>query len=118
MTQFIVFSRCVLVGAASAGAVGFAAFPLRFFTRGGAVFYAFFDFLTFLVLTTLFMFCSAFFDFGSPRGYMAAGAVVGIIIYRKSFQISLDFCSDKVYNGIWKRLNQRKIHAQKPYGIK
>lgn len=108
MTQFIIFSRCFLAGALSAAAVGAAAFPLKFFIRGNAVFYAIFDFLTFLVLTALFMFSSALFDFGPLRGYMIAGAVIGIIIYRKSFQISLDFCSDKVYNNIRKILSGRK----------
>lgn len=108
MTQLIIFSRCVLIGAASAAAVSLATFFPRFFIRGSAMFYAFFDFFTFLLTAALFAFCSALLDFGSPRGYMIVGAVTGIIIYRKSFQISLDFCSDKVYNSIRNRLNERK----------
>lgn len=112
MSQFIIFIRCAFVGIASASAAGAALFPFRMMSKGRAA-EIFTDALTFLLLAATFALSSVFFDFGHTRAYMAAGCIMGALIYKKSFGITLDFCAKRVYNGIRKRIFGRKADIRR-----
>lgn len=109
MTQFITFCRCAFAGLAAGLACGIIFTPCRFFKWGrGRASAAVCDFFTFALLFLLFCAFSVLFDFGGLRGYMLFGCLSGVIIYRKSFKILLDFCADMVYNNIRDRILKRK----------
>jgi len=108
MTQFITFIRCALLGIISAGISGIVLFPIFSLKGKRPVFMAVGDALTFFLLPLMFIVCSVLCDFGGLRGYMIAGMLFGIVIYKKSFQISLDFCSRTVYNNIREIIKNRK----------
>jgi len=110
MTQLFIFARCAFAGFC-AGATGGAIYSfLRVFKWGRSLaLTALFDFLTFASALFLFCFFSTAFDFGAIRGYMIAACLLGIIIYRKSLGITLDFCAETLYNNIRKQvLTKRK----------
>lgn len=109
MTQLITFFRCVFAGLLAGLVCGIIFTPCRFFKWGrGRALSAVCNFFTFALLLLLFCAFSVVFDFGNLRGYMLVGGLAGVIIYRKSFKISLDFCSDIVYNNIRDRILKRK----------
>lgn len=105
MTQFFIFVRCALAGILSGAAVGAPYSLFCVFKWGKSLAAAAIaDFLTFATALFLFGSFSVAFDFGATRGYMIAACLLGIIIYRKSFGITLDFFAERLYNDIRKRL--------------
>lgn len=109
MTQFFIFIRCALAGILSGAISGVPYSFLRVFRWGRSrAFLIMEDILTFL--SALFLFCvfSVAFDFGGIRGYMIAACFIGIIIYKKSFGITLDFCAETLYNNIRKQMTAKR----------
>ncbi len=112
-SQIFVFIACVAFGGAS-GVILSISQLFKSFTRIW-VLKVIFDFIAFLLISTLYILYANFMCFPNFRLYMAVGVLAGIFIYFKSFHILLAKLAKKLYTitiKIFKGRNQRWMNQE------
>ncbi len=105
LNQFYLFIACVAFG----GVVGVIYTPILLVKEkvGSLILEFFLDFIYFFCIAFLFSKYSFSLHFPSLRGYMIAGVFLGIILYVKSFHITLAKVCKRVYNILKKNFHSK-----------
>ena len=109
-SQFFVFVACVAIGGLGGVLFTAAAFIKLFIKRVGLKILP--DIAAFCAFTLLYVRLSFILQFPSYRLYMAAGALIGLLLYMKSFNHTLALLMKKLYNIIIKKFAALKTRRQ------